>query len=366
MEQNLKKQENLNLNQNQKEDNNSIWWKSGSILSFNKTLNFVVGNRGGGKTIESMRLITSSFLKNGKSAIWLRRYDVELDGTFFSKFFEDPSFTTQFPDYTFSTRKQKYGGEGFISLKGTDVKEPYIQFMCLSTALKHKSVPFPNVRYIIFDEFIIDKKSNMHYLKNEVFVFLELLQSVMRLREDVRVIFLGNSISQINPYFMTYNIRRIAENDKEFILGKEYVVQYFKNACYTKKLKESRFGRLVEGTVYGNYAVENQFFRDDKNFIAEKPPTAHYWFGLKYDDKYVSVWQDGITSLYYIHYSIDKNGTIFALTTDDHSIDTIMVNKVNKFFPIRALLEMYERGRVRYENLQVKSIFYDILYLLNY
>lgn len=357
---NQEKQENQNVNQE-----NNIWWKSGQILTYNKTLNFVAGNRGGGKTIEAMRLVTNCYLKQGKTSIWLRRMDVELDQTFFGKFFDDPAFTSQFPEYDFKTKKAKYGGEGALKQKGTDTYDPYLQFMCLSTALKHKSIPFPNVKYIIFDEFIIDKKSNMRYLKNEVFVFLELLQSVMRLRDDVRVIFLGNSISQINPYFAWLNIRRI-NDDKEFYIGKNYALQYFKNTEYTKRLHESRFGQLVDGTQYGSYAVDNKFFRDDNSFVEKKPPNAQYWFGLKYDDNYISVWQDSKNLLYYIHYSIDKQGLIFAVTTDDHSVDTSLISRVSKAFPVKCLLDMYDKGRVRFETFNVKSIFYDIIYLLNY
>ena len=339
-----------------------IWYAVGILLSFNKLLNFIVGNRGGGKTIEMMRLATSCFIKHNRTTIWLRRWDVELDATFFDKFFSDPAFYNQFPDYEFKAKKSKYGGTGYIRKKGTEHWIPYIQFMCLSTALKHKSIPFTSVRYIIFDEFIIDQKSNMRYIKNEVIVFFEFLQSVMRLRDDVRCLFVGNSISMINPYFLYYNIKRPTQ---EFTVGKDYCVQYYVNPEYTEKLKNSRFGRLVAGTAYADYAIDNKFFRDNECFVEKRSKNARYWYTLKYEDTYLSVWTDSKTCLYYIDDAYDKNKVCFTMTTDDHNINTIMVKNAKTYFPLQALVQAYEFGRVRLKSLKLQAIFLDILYLIS-
>ena len=337
-----------------------MWWNSQRLLSYNKTLNACVSNRGGGKTIESMRLVTSSYLKTGHTAVWLRRWDTELDATFMDKFFTDFAFTQQFNEYEFKTKKSKNGGVGYIKLKTSETWEPYIQFMCLNTALKHKSVPFPSVRYIIFDEFIIDKKSNMRYLKNEVFVFLELLQSIMRLRSDVRVLFLGNSLSVVNPYFIYFNIRRLTQ---EFTIRGEFAVQLFKDSDYTQSMKDSRFGKLVSGSQYETYAIENEFIRDKETFIEKKSPSATYWFALKYDDDYISIWQDGKKGLYYVDDSFDSNRVCFATTTDAHDLNTIMLDSLKTYFPIKSLIWAYDMGKIRFKNIKVQSIFYDIMYL---
>lgn len=339
-----------------------MWIDFTKVLSYNKTFNWILGNRGGGKTVEAQRLITSIFLKQDSTAIWLRRWDVELDKTFFDKFFTDPAFYLQFPDYEFKTNKSKYGGSGYLREKGSEHYKQYIQFMCLSTALKHKSIPFPSVKYIIFDEFIIDQKSNMRYLKNEVTVFLEFLQSVMRLRDDVRVIFIGNSISMINPYFLYYNIKRPKQ---EFTVGKEWVLYYYKNEEYTERLRQSKFGQLVSGTDYGDYAIENKFFRDSEVFIESKTKNSRYWFTIKYEDNFVSIWTDAKTGIYYLDTSYDVNRLCFALTTDDHNLSTIMINRAKEYFPLQSLVEAYKLGRVRVKNLKVQSIFLDILYLIS-
>lgn len=48
----------------------------------------------------------------------------------------------------------------------------------LSTAQDLKSSNFNKVKTIIFDEFIIEEGQKKYYLKNEVFTFLNLLETI--------------------------------------------------------------------------------------------------------------------------------------------------------------------------------------------
>lgn len=48
----------------------------------------------------------------------------------------------------------------------------------LSTAQDLKSVNFSKVKTVIFDEFIIEEGQKKYYLKNEVFTFLNLLETI--------------------------------------------------------------------------------------------------------------------------------------------------------------------------------------------
>ena len=64
--------------------------------------------------------------------------------------------------------------------------------MCLSTAQDIKGANFDKVKYIIFDEFIIDEGMKKYYLTNEVEVFLNIIESIARMR-DVKIFLLGNA-----------------------------------------------------------------------------------------------------------------------------------------------------------------------------
>ena len=77
--------------------------------------------------------------------------------------------------------------------------------MTLSTAQDLKSSNFNKVKTIIFDEFIIESGQKKYYLKDEVFVFLNLIETIARLR-NVRIFLLANSVTVTNPYFLYFDI----------------------------------------------------------------------------------------------------------------------------------------------------------------
>ena len=45
-----------------------------------------------------------------------------------------------------------------------------------------------------------------YYLKNEVFTFLNLLETIGRMR-DIRVFLLANSVTITNPYFLYFDLK---------------------------------------------------------------------------------------------------------------------------------------------------------------
>ena len=126
----------------------------------------IIGMRGGGKTYDAKYWCITDFLKNGKQAVWVRRYDTELTGqgkdtgciaTFFKDIKKDKRLLKKYPDLKLET--QGY----FAYING----KPAIEFIPLSTAHSRKSNSFPDTNKIIFDEFLIDT-GKAHYLKNEV------------------------------------------------------------------------------------------------------------------------------------------------------------------------------------------------------
>ena len=132
------------------------------IRSYNAIWNFIISNRGGGKTYGFKMMAIKNFLKNGKQFIYVRRYKTELTDK--TLFFDDVKHN--FPDLEFKI----HGSTMYINDKVCGY------FISLSTSQQKKSVSYPNVDLIGFDEFIIDK-SHMRYLANEVEVALDLYET---------------------------------------------------------------------------------------------------------------------------------------------------------------------------------------------
>lgn len=73
-----------------------MWYNPHELLSHNCLFNFVVGNRGAGKTYGvAKKWAIKTFLKTGKQFIYLRRYKTELDDI--PNFFADIIANNEFP-----------------------------------------------------------------------------------------------------------------------------------------------------------------------------------------------------------------------------------------------------------------------------
>ncbi|MGG0092570.1 phage DNA encapsidation protein, partial [Bacillus altitudinis] len=121
-----------------------MWWNPRDVLSYNKLFSFVVGQRGGGKTYGSKKLVINNFIRKGEQFIYLRRWKTEFQDL--NLFFADVMH--EYPEHTFEVKGKKLFIDG--QLAGFAI--------ALSTALQKKSTSFRQVSYIIYDEFVIDSK----------------------------------------------------------------------------------------------------------------------------------------------------------------------------------------------------------------
>ena len=155
----------------------SIFLDFNKILSYGSFLTFVLAERGVGKSYGAKKYIVNHFKRTGKQTVYIRRYNKELQEALLKK--STPIFFDQvkeeFPNDKLSNSKEVlYCNKQICGYA-----------LALSTSNILKSSTFEKVDTIIFDEFIIDKGC-YHYLQNEVTAFLELIETVGRLR-DIRV-----------------------------------------------------------------------------------------------------------------------------------------------------------------------------------
>lgn len=227
--------------------------------------------------------------------------------------------------------------------------------LSLSTAKVNKSVPYPNVGTIIFDEFILDKGYH-HYLPDEVTNFLEMYSTIARLR-DVRVLALSNALTITNPYFLYFGIE--APYQKEFKVNRDILIQVIENAAYKDNYRKTRFGRLIEGTAYGNYAIENEFFRDKSAFIERKTGSSHYVYTIIYHERHIGIWKDYGTGLYY--FSDDyEDGPVYAASSPDHGDNRVLLSGKGRGL-YQNLCRAYRYGMVRFENQHLKNLGCEML-----
>ena len=232
----------------------------------------------------------------------------------------------------------------------------------LSTASILKSDAFPDVKAIIYDEFIIDNSGTYHYLKDEVTKFLDLYETVARGR-DVICLFLSNAVSITNPYFDFFHLDKPYNGDiQRFGKSKEILVQNFISKDLSQAKKETRFGAIINGTEYSEYAYDNEWLLDNTDFIEQKTQRSVYFMTLIYKDTHIGIWFDQKQWLYYVSADVDlQNNHIYSTTTDDHKPNILLFKNAKKLNGIKSLIEAYQAGCVRYESIKLKNWFRDIM-----
>ena len=328
-----------------------MYYDLSKALSYGAFLNILLGERGVGKTYAVTKFVTKKFIENGSEFAYIRRYKSELSKSV-PKFFKPLIINNEFKDHTLDVK-----GSTFII---DDMPCGYA--MTLSTAQSLKSTNFPNVKYIIFDEFIIEEGQN-HYLKNEVENFLGLVETIARMR-DVKIFLLGNAVTTTNPYFIYFDLTLPYGNDIKTFKDGLILVQYMKNEEYRKAKRETNFGKLVEGTEYSKYAIDNDFRQDNKNFIEHKSGGAKCTFTMIYNDMYIGVWFDYNVGKIFVSQDYNLNSYVFACTTNDHLPNTMLLSTVRDYNVIKTFIKNYKMGNVYYESVKIKNIMKEIVRLL--
>ena len=323
----------------------SLFWDIRVPKSYNALFNFIVGMRGNGKTYGTKKEAIKQFLKDKSQFIYLRRYKEELKKVK-HKYFDD--ILEEFPGVELTCKNGNFYINGELA--------GYTQ--ALSTSKIEKSNPFPLVNMIIFDEFIIDK-GVYHYLPDEVTYFLEFYSTVARQR-DVTVWFLSNAITMVNPYFTYFNIHYPTAKNKIW-RNNEILLQITDNPQLVEKMRKTRFGSIVDGTQYGKYAIENEFFRDNYTFVEKRSPNSEYYCTFIYNNQYVGVWVDFREGKIWFSDKVDKSFlAVYSVTNADHGINTLLLHGKLKPTKVQNLLIQYQYGNVRFESLELKEIGFKI------
>jgi hypothetical protein len=327
-----------------------MYYNINNTLSHNCLFNFVLGPRGNGKTYGCKEYGIKNFIKNDYQFLYIRRYKEELKNI--NKFFDDikDRFNTdslQVKGYNFMVNDRLAG-----------------QAVPLSTSKNLKSTSFPKVKLIIFDEFILDK-GVYHYLPDEVTTFLELYETVARPGTkdfDVKVLFLSNSITVTNPYFMYFDIQ--LPYGKKFFKKNDILIEYVGDDEFKEKKKQTRFAKIIQGTQYADYAIDNQFLRDDKNFVQKKTARSEYYFTFVYMGTNYGVWIDYREGVITVSSDYDPScRLVYAITTADHRPNTLLLKSVNKSVLFKNFIEQYKLGNVRFESINIKNIVYNVIKL---
>lgn len=317
----------------------SIYYDVNRTLSKQRLFNFVLGARGYGKTYGFKKHVIRNFIRFGEQFVYIRRYETELPAAEIKNFFDDVA--VEFPDHDFKA------GKGLFRIDG-EVCGWYIP---LSKATMLKSIPFPNVTVIGFDEFIIE--TGVHnYLPNEVRHFLECYSTISRDR-DVPVLFLSNAISMNNPYFLYFDVK--FEKEQSTFLTEFISVEILRNEAFERHMASTKFGRLIANTDYGRYAISNRFLLDTETFVEPMRETCNYIATFVFFDKPIGYYINSMCTRWYLSEKVDTTCKHkYTLDLVNHTDETILAAKNNLI--IQGMINKFCKGQLRFDTQSVKNL----------
>mgnify|MGYP004481045931 CR=1 FL=1 len=202
-----------------------------NILKMNAQYNIIIGDAKTGKTFAVLDYIIKDYLKNGNKAIIIRRKSAEwLLGRPDIIFYPLERFISKYTNGVYNTIYYKdlkwylaYYNKNTTRIKLSDTPFCYAEVLNRKQSNRKLLNVYDDVVNILFDDFILfDEK---YYLKQEPFLFLNLLSSIFRIRDNGKVFMLGNYKSENSPYFEVMGLPKI----NEMIIGTIKVYYYDNN-----------------------------------------------------------------------------------------------------------------------------------------
>lgn len=183
-----------------------------AILSKNCRYNMIFGERSRGKTTAILEYCIEKYHQTGEQSAYIRRWDTDITGKRASAVFTDLETRNRIRALT----KNEWSGVYYYASKwylcrydedgkrDTDEK-PFMFGFALSSQEHDKGASFPGITTIFFDEFL----SRTVYHPDEFVIFCQVLSTIIRHRDNVKIFMAGNSITKYCPYFAEMGITNI-------------------------------------------------------------------------------------------------------------------------------------------------------------
>lgn len=196
----------------------------------------IIGERSNGKTYSSLDYALENYFTKGEQFAYVRRYGEDIRKKQLSNLFSahiDNGAVSRYSNGEWTGIE--YTGSRFRLSRVND--ENTVEFcddpigfaFDLNSMEHYKSISFPKITTVIFDEFL----SRQAYLPNEFLLFTNTLSTIIRLRKNVKILMLGNTVNKYCPYFGEMGLTHIKDQKQGTVdvynysdTGLQVVVEY--------------------------------------------------------------------------------------------------------------------------------------------
>lgn len=188
------------------------------ILAENADYNVIIGERSNGKTYATLEHILKDYAENGNEGAYIRRWKDDLQGKRAETVFNgliDAGAVAKITAGRYETiiysrgawHLAKYDAE---SRRMKADKNAFCYAFSLSDVEHDKSTSYPKVKNIVFDEFL----TRRYYLPDEFVIFMNVLSTIIRDRDNVKIFMLGNTVNKYCPYFDEMGLTNITKMEQ--------------------------------------------------------------------------------------------------------------------------------------------------------
>lgn len=199
---------------NKEEKDEVVFYSYDKILSKNCKYNVIFGERSNGKTYGALKIALTDYEATGHQTGLIRRFFEDFRG----KRGQSMCDAIVADGLVDQITKGKWTGIKYYSsrwyLTKTNIEgklimdeKPFMYGFSLNDMEHDKSSSYPMIKNIIFDEFI----TRGYYLTDEFVIFMNVLSTIIRQRENVRIFMLGNTVNKYCPYFKEMGLKHISQ-----------------------------------------------------------------------------------------------------------------------------------------------------------
>lgn len=191
-----------------------IYYTLKRILEIIAQFYMLLGERSNGKSFSVKEKVLEDAYNNNEEFVYVRRWKEDIKSLSIEQYFDDLVCDGDGVEHVKRITNGEYSDiavyRGAIYFANLDdelkkVRGKKIGYaLALTSETHYKSMSYPRVMNMIFEEFITDKG----YLPNEVQTLMSLVSTVFRRRQG-RVFLIGNTLSRHCPYFNEWQLTHV-------------------------------------------------------------------------------------------------------------------------------------------------------------
>lgn len=342
----------------------------------------VYGQRSNGKTYSTLDYCLEDYFKNKREFAYIRRWKEDIKQTKMNQLFSGLVRDNKISKYS----KGKYcdvlyyarafylvGYETITTEDGKTTQnkivseKPFCYVYVLTEEEHDKGFESPEIYNIIFDEFI----ARGRYLPDEFITFTNVLSTIIRNRDNVKIFMLGNTINRYSIYFNEMGLTNV-KNQKIGTIdvynygesGLKVVVEY-SDLPMKKKRSDVYFAfdnpklqMITRGTW--EIAIYPHLYPDMKY----RPKDIKYIFFIEFDDillqSDIVYLKESKMLFIFVHLKttpIKEDNTNLVYTLNPNAKTNYRRNLLYPFSKLEKLIfEMFKKDKVFYQNNEIGDV----------